>query len=91
MFLARGFANFLKLQVDSSTELEANYDEAIMGSNSDDIADDTPFWDDSLSCEGGTERYAWWFYGVSDCAAVLDNVMPLLGTYLIDLDTDTIS
>jgi len=94
MFLARGFANFLKLQVDSNKELEDNYVEAIIGSNSGDGSDtdcNSVYWEDTYTHEGGTDRYAWWHYGLEDCAALLDSVMPLLGTYLIDLDNDTIS
>ena len=63
MFLARGLANFLKLQVDSCKELEDNYDEAIIGSIPDDdstCASDTGYVEDTLTDEGGTERYAWW-------------------------------
>ena len=93
-FLARGFAKILKIQVDSCTELEDNDEEAIIGSNAGDgsYGDYDPrYLDDSLTCEGGTDRYAWWHYGLEDCSVMLNNVIPVLGTYLIDLDNDTIS
>ena len=93
-FLARGFANFLKLQVDSSRELEDNYVEAIIGSNIGDGSDvdaSPGHTQDTLTQEGGTDRYAQWYYGLNDCTALLESVMPQLGTYLIDIDNDTIS
>ena len=84
LFLARGLANFLKLQVDVIRELETNYDD-LTGS-----IDPADVFADPLTDEGGTAEAAYWNYGVDSCTALLEAVVPKEGTFLIDLDKDEI-
>ena len=46
---------------------------------------------DTLIDEGGIVNYAWWRYGLDDYSLMLENVLPSIGTYLVDLDNDTIT